>query len=165
MEFKYGCQFIVRLKAIKSIKELLCSLSSYINLQSSNLYSLNSIEIMMMGAFGMMVDWLIEWGWSSLLLLLIRLLLVWSIIKTIHFTQELYARSIGVAIKTRYCSYKSNFHRSDLSLKLFTSFLNCMLGSTIYLGSNSVMIAGTSRHKSRFICYFRIAIILREIVF
>ena len=37
--FKYESQLIIRLKAIKSIKELLCSLSFYINLQSSNFCS------------------------------------------------------------------------------------------------------------------------------
>ena len=39
MEFKRGSHLILRLKAIESIKKLLCSLSSYINLQSSNLCS------------------------------------------------------------------------------------------------------------------------------
>ena len=36
---KYGYHLIIRLKAIKSIKEFLYSLSSHINLQSSNLFS------------------------------------------------------------------------------------------------------------------------------
>ena len=162
--FKYRCQLIVRLKAIKFIKELLCFLSSYINLQSSDLYSPRSIGIMMIKAFGLIVDCLMGWGWSSLPSLSIWFLSVWSIPKAIHFTYKLLVWVIGVAIETRYCSYRSDFHKSDLSPWEFTSFMNCMLGSTIHLDSNSVITGGLSSPKSRFICYFRIGTLLRGIV-
>ena len=162
---KHECQLIVRLKTIKSIEELLCSLFSYINFQSSDLCSLKPIGIMMMGAFGLIVDCSMGWGWSLLPLLSIWLSLVWSIFEAIHFTHELHAWVLGVAIKTRYHFHKSDFHRFHLSLKQFTSLMNCTLSSTIYLGSNVVMTAIASSHKSRFICYFKIATSLREIVF
>ena len=155
---------IVKLKALESIEELLCSLSSYINLQSSNLCSPRPIGIMMMGAFVLIVDCSIEWVWSSLPLLLMWLSLVWLIPKAIHFTHELHARVIGVAIETCYRSHRSDFYRSDLLSRQFTLLMNYMLGSTIYLCPNAVMTAGLSSYKFRFICYFRIATLSRKIV-
>ena len=44
------------------------------------------------------------------------------------------------------------------------SLMNYTLGSIIYLGPNAIMIARLSSYKSRFICHFRIAALLREIV-
>ena len=155
---------MVKLKVIKFIKELLCSLSSYINLQSSDLCNPRPIGIMMIRAFGLIVDFLIEWGWSLSQLLLIWLSLVWSIPKAIHFTHKLHAWVIGVAIETCYCSYKFNFHRSDLSSRQFTLPMNCTLISIFHLGLNAVMIIRLSSYKSRFICHFRIATLSRKIV-
>ena len=168
---------MVRLKAIKSSEELLCLLSSYINLQSSNLCSFwphyndrgvrsngrlfDGIKLVIIA---IAVDCLMEWGWSLLPLLSIWLLSVWSICEAIYFTHKLHARVISVAIKTCYCSHRFDFHRSNPSLRQFTSLMNCMLGSTIYLSPNAVMIARPSSHKSRFICHFRIAILLRGII-
>ena len=121
-------------------------------------------RIMIMGAFGPMIDYLMGWGWSSLPLLLIWLSLVWSIPEAIHFTYKLHTWVIGVAIETHYCFHKSDFYKSDLSLRQFTSFMNCTLGFIIYLGPYAVITPRLSSHKSRFICYFRIVILLREIV-
>ena len=42
--------------------------------------------------------------------------------------------------------------------------MNYTFGFTIYLGPNAVMIAEPSSHKFRFIYYFRIAVLLREII-
>ena len=143
---------------------MFCSLSSYINLETSNLCSPKPLDIIMMGAFGLMMDCLMGWSWSSLLLLLVWLSLVWLILKVIHFTYELHILVIGMAIETRYCSYRSDFHKSDLSLKQFTLLTNFTLRSSIYLGPNAGMTAGLSSHKSRFICHFRIVILSRRIV-
>ena len=125
--FKRRYQLIVRPKAIKSIEELLYCLSFYINFESFNLCSSRPINIMMIGAFDLMVDCLIRWDWLSLPLLLIWLLSVWSIPKAIHFTYELHAQVISVAIETCYCSHRSDFHRSDLFLRQPTSFMNYTL--------------------------------------
>ena len=72
-----------------------------------------------------MVDCLMGWGWSSLLLLSISLSLGWLIPKAIYFTHKLHAWVIGVAIETCYHCYRSNFHRSDLSSRQLTSLMNC----------------------------------------
>ena len=88
--------------------------------------------------------------------------LVWSILKAIHFTHELYARVIDMAIKTWYCSQKSDFYKFDLSSRQFTLLINCTLGSIIYLSSNAVMITGPSSHKFRFICHFSITTLSRK---
>ena len=162
--FKYRCQLIIRLKAIKSIGKLLCFLSSYISLPFFNLCSLRSIGIMMIGAFGLMVDCSIGLDWSSLLSLLIWLSSVWLILKAIYFTYELHAWVFGVAFKTCYRSHKSDFHKFDLSSGQFTSLINCMLFSTIHLSPNAVMTIGLSSHKSRFICHFRIATLSKSII-
>ena len=164
LKVKRRCGLVVRLKSIKSIKELLCSLSSHINLQSFNFCSPRPIGIMMIGVFVLMVYCLMRWAWLSLLLLSIWLSLFWSIPKAIRFTHELHARIIGMAIKTCYHFHKSDFHKSDLSLSQFTSFMNCTLGFTIYLGPNAVMTFRPSSHKSRFICHIRIATLSRRIV-
>ena len=104
-----------------------------------------------------MVDCLIEWRWSSLVLLSIWLLKIWLIPETIYFTYKLYAWVIGVAIKTCYSFYKSDFYRFDLSLRQFTLLINCTLGSIIHLSPNAVMTTKLFSHKSKFICYFKIA--------
>ena len=44
-------------------------------------------------------------------------------------------------------------------------FMNYTLGSTIHPGPNAIMSAEQSRHKSRFICHFKIVALLRRIVF
>ena len=64
---------------------------------------------MMMEAFGLMVDRLMGWDWSSLLLVSIWLSWVWLIFKLIYFTHELHAWVIVVAIKTYYCSHNLTF--------------------------------------------------------
>ena len=48
---------MIQLKAIKTIKKLVCFLSFNINLQFSELYSAKPIGIIMMEAFGLMVDY------------------------------------------------------------------------------------------------------------
>ena len=75
-----------------------------------------------------------EWGCSSLFLVLIWLLLVWSIPEAIYFTYELHARIIGVVIETCYCFHRSDFHRSDLLSRYFTSLMNiaCLVLSFIW---------------------------------
>ena len=102
---------------------------------------------MMMGAFSLMVYCLMRWGWLSLSLLFIWLLLVWLIPKAIHFTHELHAWVIGVAIETCYCSHKSNFRRSDLSLRQFTLLMNCMLGLSAWLSKLAIVLTNLT-----FIC-------------
>ena len=164
-QVKRRYQLVVRLKAIKSIKELLCFLSSYINLESSDLCSPRLIGIIIMEAFGLIVDCLMRWGLSSLPSLLIWLSSVWLISKAIHFTHKLHIQVIGVAIETCYCFHKSNFHKSDLSLRQFISLINCTIDSTIHLGHNAVMTARPSSYKSRFIYHFKIAILSKKIVF
>ena len=85
----------------------------------------------------------------------IWLLLVWLVSKAIHFTHKLRAWVINVIIKTCYYSHKSDFFRPDWSLRQFTSFINCTLDFIIHLGPNTVMTAGLSNHKFRFIYYFK----------
>ena len=63
---------------------------------------------------------------------------------------------IGFIIQTRFYSPKSDFQKSNQSLRQFISFINCTFGSIIYLGSNVVMTAGPSSYKSRFIYHFMI---------
>ena len=72
LRVKRRYRLMVRLKAIKCIEKLLCFLSFHINLESSNLCSPKPIG-MMIDAFNLMIERSIEWGWSSLLLLLIWL--------------------------------------------------------------------------------------------
>ena len=95
---------------------------------------------MMMGAFGLMVDCLMGWGLLLLPLLLIWLLSIWSITEAIYFTHELHARVISGAIETRYCFHKSDFHRSDLSLRQFILFMNCTLGSLACLSKLAIVL-------------------------
>ena len=153
---------MVRLKAIESIKKLLCFLSSYIKLQSSKLCNPTAhyddegirsdsglFDRMRVIIFAIAID-----------LTIIGLIDP----KAINFTHELHACVIGVAIKTRYRSHRSDFHRSDLSLRQFTSLINCTLGSNIHLGPNTVMIARPSSYKSKFICHFRITILSKGII-
>ena len=42
--------------------------------------------------------------------------------------------------------------------------MNCMLGSTIHLGFDVIMTFRQSSHKSKIICYFKIAALLTKIV-
>ena len=154
---------VIWLKAIKFIKELLCSLCSYNNLQYSDFCSPRPLG-MMMKAFSLIIDCSMRCSWLSSFLLFIYLSLVWSIPKAIHFTHKLHTQVIGVAIKTYYLFHRFDFHRSDLSSKQFTLLMNCTLSFIIYLGSNAVITTGLSSHKSRFICYFRITALLRGIV-
>ena len=100
-----------------------------------------------------------------IVLLLIWLSWVWLIFKTIYFTHKLHIWVIGVAIKTCYYSHKFHFYRFDLFPRQFTSLMNCILGFTIHLGYNIVMTAGSSSHKSRYICHFRIITLSRGIIF
>ena len=72
----------------------------------------------------------------------------------IYFTYELPTWVIGVIIKTRYCSHKSDFYRSDLSAKQFTLFMNYTFGSTFYLRLDAVMTARPYSHKSKFFYHF-----------
>ena len=72
--------------------------------------------------------------------------------------------SLALLSKLTINSYRSDFHRSNLSLRQFTLLMNYTLSSTIYLGPNADIIAGSSNNKSRFICYFRIAALSRNIV-
>ena len=63
---------------------------------------------------------------------------------------------IGFAITTRYCSYKADFYEFDWFLMQFTLLMNCMLGSTIHLGPDEIMIVGVASYTSRYIYHFRI---------
>ena len=107
---------------------------------------------MMMGVFGLIVDCSMRWGWSSLLLLSIWLSLVWLIVKAIHFTYELHTWVIRVAIKTRYHSHWTDFHRSNLSLKKFLLLINCTLGSLAWLSKPAIVF--TDLTFIDLICYW-----------
>ena len=137
---------------------------SYNNSQSSDLYGPRPISIMMIKAFGLIVDCLIGWGWSLLFFLSIWLSLVWLIPEPIHFTHELHTWVIGMAIETRYCSHRFDFYRSNLSSWQITSLINCIFGYTIHQDPNPIMTAGLSSYKSRFIYHFKIAALSRGIV-
>ena len=119
------------------------------------------------GAFGLIAYsscWIdIGWGWSFIYLTIDLTDLIFIGMIGLQ-RNSLHVWVIGVTIKTCYYSYRSDFHKSDLFPRQFTLFMNCTLGSTIYLGPNAVMTARQSSHKSKFLFHFRIVVLSRRIV-
>ena len=73
--------------------------------------------------------------------------------------------SLALLWKLAIDSHRCHFHNSDLSPRQFILFINCTLDFTIYLGPNTGITARSFSHKSRFICHFRISVLLKGIVF
>ena len=152
------------MSVIKSIEKLLCSLSSYINLQSSDFCSPRSFLLALWWWRRLVWWWIVQWDEISY-----HRSYYWSDFYKSNQSSKKFTSLINCTRGSLTWLLKLAIVLIDLTfIGLIclqgNSLMNCIFGSTIYLGPDAVMNAQPSSLKFRLIRHFKITALSREIV-